>query len=139
MGGYLVAHTSPGSDKSGDMAVTRVQWDTMVPVPCVTSEAPSIGGDSHGLAEGRFRVVGLSLCGSVDLPEVDYPPGLSRFLPHHVHAAAPGGRGIAGYSLEHTECDVLLEFLADLVQPMGRDSSWLVDSDRFCAWFQEKA
>jgi hypothetical protein len=81
----------------------------------------------------------LSLSGSVDLPEIDNSPGFSRLLPHYVHTTAPGGRGITWDSLEHPEGDILFEIPEYLVQPVGRDCSGLVDSDRFCSWLQEKA
>ena len=139
MGGHPVAHTAPWGEKGGHVTVSWVQWDTMVPVPCVDREPPHVGSNPHGLAEGRLRVVGLPLSCRVNLAEVYDSPWLPRFLPYYVRTTAPCSRGIAGDSLEHPEGDVLLEFLAYLVEPVGRNRGWFVNRNRLRPWFEEKA
>ena len=52
--------------------------------------------------------MGLADSSRVEVPEVDYMPGLTRFLADNVHACTPCRRRVLGDSLNYSEVDITL-------------------------------
>ena len=119
-----------GSDKCGQVSVSRVDGDAMIPIPCIEDRSACPRWNSRSYLPGRFCVVGLPGTVGVDRLEVHHSPGAAITLGGDEHPGAPEHRGVDRDTLNHPQAYVTIKTSLDLFSPVNWDSCRGVDGDR---------
>ena len=93
----------PGRDERGQVAIFRVQWNTVVPIPSIKDSLLLVVRYWTSLVEWLLRVMCLTCGMFVEGLEVHSAPRSAIFLGANHHPVAPGDGLTNGYRFKHTE------------------------------------